>query len=74
MNEDFYHVVVNDEEQYSIWPTYHPVPAGWRTVGNPAPRQECLSRIEREWTDMTPESVREARAREAAAAGDNRDE
>ncbi|MFD0399930.1 MbtH family protein [Kitasatospora sp. NPDC127121] len=58
MTEDQYHVVVNHEEQYSIWPTYHDVPQGWRTVGEPASREDCLRRIEEEWDDMTPKSAR----------------
>jgi uncharacterized protein YbdZ (MbtH family) len=58
--QDLFHVVVNDEEQYSIWPTYHEVPLGWRTSGAPASREKCLLRIEDEWTDMTPRSVRAA--------------
>lgn len=58
MDEDLYHVVVNDEEQYSLWPTYHPIPAGWHAVGEEASREECLRRIEVEWTDMTPKSAR----------------
>ncbi|WP_370416335.1 MbtH family protein [Streptomyces fradiae] len=61
-HEDRFHVVVNHEEQYSVWPTYHDVPQGWRSVGEPAPREECLRRIEELWTDMTPRSLREAEA------------
>ena len=68
--EDFYHVVINDEEQYSIWPTYHSVPAGWRTSGQPASREECLRRIDAEWTDLTPKSVRD---RLAASRADGND-
>ncbi|CRK56737.1 MbtH-like protein [Alloactinosynnema sp. L-07] len=55
-----YFVVVNDEEQYSIWPAHRDVPNGWRTVGSAGPREECLTRIEQVWTDMRPKSVREA--------------
>ncbi|WP_371621554.1 MbtH family NRPS accessory protein [Streptomyces sp. NBC_01116] len=68
MNEDLYHVVVNHEEQYSIWPTYHDVPAGWRITGEPSTREECLRRIEEEWTDMTPKSARTAPADGARVA------
>jgi MbtH protein len=59
-NEDatIYYVVVNDEEQYSIWPEYKAVPNGWRTVGNSGPKQECLDRIQELWTDMRPLSLR----------------
>jgi MbtH protein len=52
-------VVVNDEDQYSIWPTYKPVPAGWREVGKQGNKKECLAHIETVWTDMRPRSLRE---------------
>lgn len=55
---DTYHVVVNEEEQYSIWRAGDPVPAGWATVGEPATKDACLDEIERLWTDMRPASVR----------------
>jgi len=61
-----YFVVVNDEEQYSIWPTFREVPAGWTAIGDPRPRQECLDFIERTWTDMRPKSLREQMERDAA--------
>jgi MbtH protein len=56
-----YSVVVNDEEQYSIWPHGRELPAGWRAVGDPAGREQCLDRIAELWTDMRPASVRQAR-------------
>lgn len=55
-----YHVVVNIEEQYSIWPTYKPVPAGWREAGKTGKRGECLEYIKTVWTDMRPLSLRRA--------------
>jgi uncharacterized protein YbdZ (MbtH family) len=55
---DTYSVVVNHEEQYSIWPSERPVPAGWRTVGKQGPKQECLDYIAEVWTDMRPLSLR----------------
>lgn len=55
-----YRVVVNGEEQYSIWPAGRDLPAGWTAVGEARPREECLDHIERVWTDMRPKSVREA--------------
>lgn len=54
-----YAVVINDEEQYSIWPSSRAVPAGWRPVGVSGPRQRCLDHIEQVWTDMRPRSLRE---------------
>ena len=53
-----YEVVLNDEEQYSIWPVGREVPAGWRTVGKQGPKQECLDYIGEVWTDMRPLSLR----------------
>lgn len=53
-----YTVVVNDEEQYSIWPTFRAVPAGWREVGVRGPKAACLAHIETVWTDMRPASLR----------------
>jgi MbtH protein len=54
-----YSVVVNDDGQYSIWPTDAPVPAGWRETGVRGAKAECLARIKTAWTDMRPRSVRE---------------
>jgi uncharacterized protein YbdZ (MbtH family) len=53
-----YCVVVNDEEQYSIWPTERDMPAGWHNVGKVGTKQECLDHIEVIWTDMRPLSLR----------------
>lgn len=53
-----YTVVVNDEEQYSIWPTFRAVPAGWREVGVHGAKAHCLEHIEAVWTDMRPASLR----------------
>ena len=61
-----YSVVMNHEEQYSIWPADREPPLGWRTVGKQGPKAECLSYIEEVWTDMRPLSLRkemEAQAR-----------
>jgi MbtH protein len=60
---EIYEVVVNDEEQYSIWRTELDVPAGWRPVGVRGAKDQCLSYIDETWTDMRPRSVREAMAR-----------
>jgi MbtH protein len=53
-----YAVVVNDEDQYSIWPAEREVPAGWRRTGTVGPKADCLQEIERVWTDMRPRSLR----------------
>lgn len=54
-----YQVVVNDEEQYSIWPEGADIPAGWRSVGVSGDRATCLAHIDEVWTDMRPRSLRE---------------
>jgi MbtH protein len=53
-----YAVVVNHEEQYSVWPTDRDLPSGWSEVGVTGAMDECLAYIERVWTDMTPLSLR----------------
>ncbi|MEU5635042.1 MbtH family protein [Streptomyces rishiriensis] len=53
-----YTVVVNDEEQYSIWPTDRDIPAGWRESGVRGSKEECLAHVEEVWTDMRPLSLR----------------
>ncbi|MBM3779488.1 MAG: MbtH family protein [Acidimicrobiia bacterium] len=53
-------VVVNDEEQYSLWPAFKDIPAGWRAIGPRGSRAVCLEWIERTWTDMRPKSLRDA--------------
>lgn len=56
-------VVVNHEEQYSIWPTELEVPAGWRQDGRTGTKEECVNYIDEVWTDIRPLSVRAALAR-----------
>jgi MbtH protein len=53
-----YKVVVNHEEQYSIWPAHRENPPGWNGVGKTGPKAECLEYIEEVWTDMRPLSLR----------------
>jgi MbtH protein len=55
-----YLVVMNHENQYSIWPTFRDVPSGWTPVGTKGKRKECLDWIEVHWTDMRPRSLVEA--------------
>lgn len=64
--EDNYAVVINDEEQYSIWRGDRAVPAGWRAVGKQGPKAECLQYIEEVWTDMRPLSLRKRMSENAA--------
>ena len=62
-----FHAVVNDEEQYALWPAFRDIPPGWRSVFGEASRQEVLDYIEQHWSDMRPRSLREAMAADAAA-------
>ena len=62
-NEDTrtYIVVVNHEEQYSLWlADKKPIPTGWTQVGKPGSKTECLALVEEVWTDMRPLSLRRA--------------
>lgn len=53
-----YQVVVNHEEQYSIWPADRALPLGWQAEGFSGTKAECLQHIEAVWTDMRPLSLR----------------
>lgn len=57
-DKTIYKVVVNHEEQYSIWPEYRESPPGWNEVGKVGPKAECLAYIKEVWTDMRPLSLR----------------
>jgi MbtH protein len=52
-----YHALVNQEGQYSLWPTFADVPAGWSIAHGESTRQDCLEFIEQNWTDMRPISL-----------------
>lgn len=53
-------VVVNDEEQYSIWEPGRDIPLGWRDAGFSGTKDECLAHVNEVWTDMRPRSLRES--------------
>ena len=53
-----FNVVINHEEQYSIWPVGREIPLGWKAVGFEGKKQACLDHIEEVWTDMRPLSLR----------------
>ncbi|MFE2636060.1 MbtH family protein [Streptomyces scopuliridis] len=55
-----YLVLVNDEGQHSLWPSFAEIPAGWTTVHGPDARQACLDHINENWTDMRPKSLIDA--------------
>lgn len=64
-----YKVVINHEEQYSIWPVGRELPAGWQEVGKQGTKQECLDFIEEVWTDMRPLSFRRSLEKRGGESG-----
>lgn len=64
-----YTVVVNHEEQYSIWPADRDLPLGWREAGKTGTKAECLAYIEEVWTDMRPLSLRKKMEETAQQGG-----
>jgi MbtH protein len=66
---DHFVVLVNDEDQYSLWPARKTTPEGWALVGPNGSRQTCLDFIESTWTDMRPRGLRQA----MDATGDGED-
>jgi MbtH protein len=62
-----FYALINDEGQYSLWPTFAEVPVGWTVVHGPGTRQEALDHIEANWTDMRPRSLVERMERDAQA-------
>jgi MbtH protein len=61
-----YLVVLNDEEQYSIWPADRDLPPGWRGDGFSGLKADCLAHIDEVWTDMRPLSLRRAMEEQTA--------
>ena len=59
VEEPLFTIVINDEDQYSIWPAERALPLGWERRGAARSREQCLDEIEEIWTDMRPRSVRE---------------
>ena len=53
-----FYVLVNDEEQHSLWPAFAEIPAGWRLAFGDAPRDACVQFVEQNWSDMRPKSLR----------------
>ncbi len=56
--QDLFYALINQEEQYSLWPDYKAIPEGWKAKCGPAPKEECLAYVEKMWTDMRPLSLR----------------
>lgn len=67
--EETFKVVINGEEQYSIWPADRSNAAGWNDVGKSGTKDECLAFIKDVWTDMRPRSVREKMDKSAQKQG-----
>jgi MbtH protein len=63
-----YLVLINDEGQHSLWPVFADVPDGWEVIFGEDGRQECLDFIEKNWTDMRPNSLIKQMEEDAAAA------
>ena len=61
-----FHVLVNDENQHSLWPVFAEVPSGWTIVFRDSPRAECVAYVDEHWTDMRPASLIEAMAHAGA--------
>ncbi len=56
--QEMYLVLLNHEEQYSLWPSYKPIPLGWKAVGKEQTKEEAIAYVEQVWTDMRPLSLR----------------
>jgi MbtH protein len=68
-----YLVLVNEDEQYSLWPSFASVPDGWSVALAETDRDTCLNFVEQHWTDLRPRSLREAMQRsDVADAGAGR--
>ena len=65
-----YKVVINHEEQYSIWPVDRENALGWNDVGREGPKKEVLDYIEEVWTDMRPKSLRDKMEEDARIAAE----
>lgn len=57
---DLFTVLVNEENQYSVWPAYKAVPAGWKSLGHTGDKAEMTDIINKQWTDMRPLSLQKA--------------
>jgi MbtH protein len=63
-----YLVLINDEEQHSLWPSFVEVPAGWTVVHGEDSRDACLAYVEKHWTDLRPRSLRLRMEQDATAS------
>jgi len=67
-DDDLYRVVINHEEQYSIWPLDKENAPGWKDAGKTGTKAECLAHIKEVWTDMRPKSLRDKMDRDKGRA------
>lgn len=67
-------VLINDEGQHSLWPSFAAVPAGWTVVHGEETRQSCLDYVEANWTDLRPRSLVAQMAAAASAGATDSDE
>ena len=70
-NQEILRVLINLEDQYSIWPEKREIPYGWKEVGKSGTKEECLAYIKGVWTDMRPRSLKEATAKIMTDLSDN---
>ena len=64
-----YLVLINAEEQYSLWPKFKSVPPGWKAVGKEGTLKECSAYVDEVWTDMRPASLRRKMEAQTEAVG-----
>lgn len=57
LDKQTYIVLLNEEDQYSLWPFHKEIPSGWRTTGHQGTKQECINYVENLWLDITPKSI-----------------
>ncbi|MDH6245842.1 MbtH family protein [Mycobacterium sp. OTB74] len=55
-----FYVLINDEEQHSLWPVFAEVPTGWRVVFGEGTRADCLAYVEENWPDIRPKTLRDS--------------
>ena len=63
-----YHVLINDEGQHSLWPSFIDVPEGWTIIRKSDTRAACLEFINKNWTDMRPNILIESRKAQSASS------
>jgi len=66
-DQTIYKVVINSEEQYSIWPANRENAMGWKDAGKTGTKEECLAYIQEVWTDMRPKSLRDKMKKEGSS-------